>query len=174
MFSSSIHGTISARPGESRLPVHLRFMCTTGPFESMLGAFDCLVSPANSFALMDGGIDTAIIHHFGVPLEERVQREIWRVYRGEQPVGTCLMVPTGTPQCPWLAHCPTMRVPKDVAWTNNAYQAFLAALTIAEATGVQRLACPGLATGAGHMPVDVCARQMRFAFDCWSGAFARF
>ena len=73
-------------------------------FELMQGAFDCLVSPANSLALMDGGIDAAIIEHFGVALEERVQREIWRVYRGEQPVGTCLMVPTGTPHCPWLAH----------------------------------------------------------------------
>ena len=48
-------------------------------FELMQGAFDCLVSPANSLALMDGGIDAAIIEHFGVALEERVQREIWRV-----------------------------------------------------------------------------------------------
>ena len=143
-----------------------------GSFESVMGAFDCLVSPANSFGLMDGGIDLSIIHRFGVALEERVQREIWRVYRGEQPVGTCLMVPTNTPQCPWLAHCPTMRVPEDVTWTNHAYQAFLAALTTAEAAGVQRLACSGLGTGAGHMPVEICARQMRFAFDCWRDAFS--
>ncbi len=141
-------------------------------FRSLPSAFDCLVSPANSFALMDGGIDAAIIEHFGVGLEERVQREIWRVYRGEQPVGTCLMVPTLTAHCPWLAHCPTMRLPTDVSWTNHAYQSFLAALTSAESAGVRTLACPGLGTGVGHMPVDVCARQMRFAFDCWGGAFA--
>jgi O-acetyl-ADP-ribose deacetylase (regulator of RNase III) len=142
-----------------------------GTFQSMPAAFDCLVSPANSFALMDGGLDAVIIDHFGIALEERVQREIWRVYRGEQPVGTCLMVPTLNLHCPWLAHCPTMRVPMDVAWTNHAYQAFLAALTTAEAAGVQSLACSGLGTGVGHMPEEVCARQMRFAFDCWKAAF---
>jgi O-acetyl-ADP-ribose deacetylase (regulator of RNase III) len=142
-----------------------------GSFQSLPCTFDCLVSPANSFALMDGGFDATIIEHFGVGLEERVQREIWSAYRGEQPVGTCLMVPTLAPHGQWLAHCPTMRVPMDVAWTNHAYQAFLAALTTAESVGVQTLACPGLGTGVGHMPVDVCARQMRFAFDCWGSLF---
>jgi hypothetical protein len=43
-----------------------------GGFES-LPAFDCMVSPANSFGLMDGGIDAAIIQFFGEQLQERVQ-----------------------------------------------------------------------------------------------------
>ncbi len=144
-----------------------------GGFESLMGEFDCLVSPANSFGLMDGGMDAAIVGYFGLALEERVQREIWRCYRGEQPVGTCLMVPTGNGHCAWLAHCPTMRVPMDVSWTNHAYAAFLAALTAAEMAGVETLACPGLGTGSGHMPAEVAARQMRFAFDVWRGAFKR-
>ena len=142
-------------------------------FESQIGGFDCLVSPANSFGLMDGGMDAAIIHYFGIALEERVQREIWCRFRGEQPVGTCLMVPTEHPTCPWLAHCPTMRVPMDVSWTNHAYAAFLAALTSAEAEGVKTLACPGLGTLSGKMPAGVAARQMRFAFDTWRGPYKR-
>jgi O-acetyl-ADP-ribose deacetylase (regulator of RNase III) len=142
-------------------------------FESLISLFDCLVSPANSFGLMDGGMDAAITGFFGTQLEERVQDEIWRYYRGEQPIGTCLMAPTTDPRCPWLAHCPTMRTPMDVSWTNNAYAAFLAALTSAEAHGIQTLACSGLATRTGQMPPEVAARQMRFAFDIWSGPFIR-
>ncbi len=138
----------------------------------MLGEFDCFVSPANSFGMMDGGIDAAIVNAFGVALEDRVQREIWRHFRGEQPLDTCLMVPTHNPRCPWLAHCPTMRVPTDVSWTNNAYAAFLAALTSAETAGVTTLGCPGLGTLSGHMPADVAARQMRFALDMWRKPFA--
>ena len=140
-----------------------------GTFQSIIGSFDCFVSPANSFGLMDGGIDAEITSFFGAALEERVQEEIWRLYRGEQPVGTCLLVPTGHERCPWLAHCPTMRVPMDVAWTSNAYAAFLAALTTSENAGIQVLACPGLGTHTGHIPPDVAARQMRYAYDLWKG-----
>ena len=140
-----------------------------GGFATLIGAYDCLVSPANSFGLMDGGMDAAIADFFGLAFEERVQSEIWRNYRGEQPVGTCLMVATGKPGCPWLAHCPTMRVPMDVSRTNHAYAALLAALTTAEAHGIQTLACAGLGTGIGRMPGEIAARQMRFAFDLWSG-----
>lgn len=140
-----------------------------GTFESILGAFDCFVSPANSFGMMDGGIDAAITYVFGVQLQERVQDEIWRLYRGEQPVGTCILVPTDDPRCPWLAHCPTMRVPMDVSWTNNAYAALLAALTTAGNAGIEVLASPGLGTLTGHIPPDVAARQMRYAYDLWSG-----
>jgi O-acetyl-ADP-ribose deacetylase (regulator of RNase III) len=140
-----------------------------GKFQEIIGSYDCFVSPANSFGLMDGGIDAEITEFFGVQLEERVQAEIWRLYRGEQPVGTCLMAPTGDARCPWLAHCPTMRVPMDVSWTNHAYAAFLAALTTASAHGIQTLACPGLGTHTGRIPPDVAARQMRYAYDLWSG-----
>ena len=140
-----------------------------GSFEPLIGSYDCFASPANSFGLMDGGIDAAITDFFGYGLQQRVQDEIWRVYRGEQPVGTCLLVPTEDPRCPWLAHCPTMRVPMEVDWTNHAYAAFLAALTTAGNAGIRRLACPGLGTHTGRIPPDVAARQMRFAYDLWSG-----
>jgi O-acetyl-ADP-ribose deacetylase (regulator of RNase III) len=140
-------------------------------FERLIGTFDCFVSPANSFGLMDGGIDLPIIQYFGIALQHRVQEEIWRVYRGEQPVGTCLIVPTNDPRCPWLAHCPTMGLPADVSKTSNAYAAFVAALTTAEAHGIQTLACPGLGTLTGRMPTGVAAAQMRYAYDVWSGEF---
>ena len=35
--------------------------------------FDCINSPANSFGLMDGGIDEAITMYFGQQMMDRVQ-----------------------------------------------------------------------------------------------------
>jgi hypothetical protein len=47
-----------------------------GKFEQLLG-FDCMVSAANSFGLMDGGVDYAITQFFGHALQDRVQKELW-------------------------------------------------------------------------------------------------
>jgi O-acetyl-ADP-ribose deacetylase (regulator of RNase III) len=58
-----------------------------------------------------------------------------------------------------------MRVPCDVSYTANAYLAFKAALLLAEEMCLLTLACPGLATGAGQMPVAKAAQQMRLAYD---------
>jgi hypothetical protein len=74
-------------------------------------SFDCLVSPANSFGMMDGGMDAAITQFFGIALERKVKAQILEDYLGEQPVGTSLIVKTENPKHPFLAHTPTMRVP---------------------------------------------------------------
>ncbi|EJO2230362.1 phage tail protein, partial [Salmonella enterica] len=39
-----------------------------GPFET-IPEFDCMVSAANSFGLMDGGVDAAITTYFGTQLQ---------------------------------------------------------------------------------------------------------
>jgi hypothetical protein len=41
-----------------------------------LPAFDCMVSPANSFGIMDGGVDYAITRFFGEQLQASVQKMI--------------------------------------------------------------------------------------------------
>ncbi|EEI6908197.1 phage tail protein, partial [Salmonella enterica] len=81
-----------------------------GPFET-IPEFDCMVSAANSFGLMDGGVDAAITAYFGPQLQGRVQQHILREYLGEQPVGTAFVIETGNSKHPWLVHAPTMRVP---------------------------------------------------------------
>src|ERR671927_193578 len=64
--------------------------------------FDCMVSAANSFGLMDGGVDLAIIGYFGIELMDRVQARILNIYLGEQPVGTSMIVETGNPAHPFI------------------------------------------------------------------------
>ncbi len=132
--------------------------------------FDCMVSPANSFGLMDGGVDAAITQFFGVELMQRVQRRILTEYLGEQPVGTSMIVETGHPKHPFLAHSPTMRVPMSIAGTDNVYLAMWAMLlavrdhNAANERPINVVACPGLGTGTGETLASEAARQMALAY----------
>jgi len=153
-----------------------------------LPEFDCMVSPANSFGLMDGGVDAAIISYFGHDLMRRVQEHILDKYLGEQSVGTSFIIETGNDKHPYLAHTPTMRVPMDITRTDNVYRAMWAMLLAVRAHNqaierpIRSIACPGLGTGTGKVPFKEAARQMALAyrnfFNCpkyitWTYADAR-
>jgi O-acetyl-ADP-ribose deacetylase (regulator of RNase III) len=132
---------------------------------------DAIVSPANSFGFMDGGIDAVYTYQFGHGLQERLQALLAADHGGELPVGMAVIVSTGSPDIPWCISAPTMRTPGNVADTVNAYLAFGAALRAVidhNARGqptITRVLCPGLGTAVGMMPVARCARQMRAAWD---------
>ncbi|HSD83344.1 MAG TPA: Appr-1-p processing protein, partial [Anaerolineae bacterium] len=55
---------------------------------------DALVSPANSFGFMDGGLDWAISEFFGWHVQKRLQQIIQAKYHGELLVGMAEIVPT--------------------------------------------------------------------------------
>lgn len=140
-----------------------------GKFE-LVREFDCLVSPANSFGVMDGGIDLAIRNYFGMKIQHRVQKRIQNEFYGEQPVGTSIIVATGNEYHPFLAHTPTMRVPTDISKTDNVYNAFFAMLTAVanynkdSKARIEKVLCPGLGTATGRMPPKEAARQMFIAY----------
>ena len=148
----------------------LDVVIVNGPFES-LPVFDCMVSAANSFGLMDGGVDGAITRFFGDALKARVQERILHLYCGEQPVGTSLILHTGNLDHPYLAHTPTMRVPMSIAGTDAVYRAMWAMLLAVRRHNqgpagetIQTIACPGLGTMAGRVPPQEAARQMAAAY----------
>lgn len=140
-----------------------------GPFER-LPEFDAVVSPANSFGLMDGGIDLAISRFFGWDLMDAVQARIRAEYFGEQPVGTAMIVGTNDEKHPYLIHAPTMRVPMDIRGTDYAYLAMLAVLrSVRDHNRVQTrridtVACSGLGTATGKLEPRVAAAQMVLAW----------
>jgi O-acetyl-ADP-ribose deacetylase (regulator of RNase III) len=140
-----------------------------GRFEE-LPEFACVVTAANSFGLMDAGMDLAVVRYFGRSLMEEIQRRILDDYLGEQPVGTCLLVPTGNAAHPFVAHAPTMRGPMNIQGTDNVYLALWATLTAVHrhnrdhAPQIQSLACPGLGTGTGGMEPLEAALQLRLAY----------
>ena len=152
--------------------------------------FDCVVSAANSFGLMDGGVDQCITDYFGVQMMHRVQSRIIQEFSGEQPVGTSIIVPGLTTdmldtekrfnRMKYVAHTPTMRVPRDVDGSDHAYKAMKSALLAVKAhnmkydtdfmngvetieTRINVLVTPGLATLAGRVPHDKAAKQMALA-----------
>lgn len=49
---------------------------------------DAVVSPANSFGFMDGGLDALYLKHFPGDIQMRVRRQIFDRHAGELPVGT--------------------------------------------------------------------------------------
>lgn len=132
---------------------------------------DAVVSPANSFGHMNGGIDLVYTYQLGHQIEERLRERLARDFGGELPVGQAVIVPTGRREIPWCISAPTMRTPTLVADTLNAYLAFRAALMAVlehnrgQEAPIHSVLCPGLGTAVGRMPVDRCARQMRAAWD---------
>lgn len=132
---------------------------------------DAIVSPANSFGNMDGGIDLAYARFFPAGLEERLQAVIEDQYDGELPVGQATIVPTLHEAIPLMISAPTMRMPGNIAHTVNVYVAFRAALLALErhrrvaGLDVVTMLSPAMGTGVGAMPVERAARQMRTAYD---------
>jgi O-acetyl-ADP-ribose deacetylase (regulator of RNase III) len=131
-------------------------------------AADAVVSPANSFGFMDGGIDLVYSRRFGWDLQERLQALLRAEHAGELPVGQAVIVGTLATDIPWLISAPTMRVPADVSGTVNAYLALRAALLAvrchADEPRIETVLCPGLGTAVGRMPAARAARQMAHAW----------
>ncbi len=137
---------------------------------------DAVVSPANSFGYMDGGIDLVYLNRFGWDLQDRLQAHLRADHFGELPVGQATIVPTGDAQIPLLVSAPTMRVPQRIAGTINVYLAFRASLVAVlrhNSTALEHpitsLLVPGLGTGVGRVPFVQAARQMRLAHDAVIG-----
>ncbi len=150
------------------------------PFEQT--EFDCVVSAANSFGLMDGGVDQCITDYFGIQMMKRVQEQVIAEYYGEQPVGTSMIVRGNEKKedgksNKYVAHTPTMRIPMDINKTSYVYSAMKAMLIAIENhnnnmndiyyapenTTINTVVCPGLGTNAGRVPAEEAAKMMSLA-----------
>jgi O-acetyl-ADP-ribose deacetylase (regulator of RNase III) len=135
---------------------------------------DAIVSPANSFGFMDGGLDLALSKYLGWHVQERLQEIIKTKYDGELLVGQAEIVETDNKYFPYLISAPTMRVPMILKETSNPYLAMRAILLLLKkgkfADGslisekVKTVAISGLGTGVGEVSAIQCARQMRVAY----------
>lgn len=132
---------------------------------------DAIVSPANSFGFMDGGLDAKYSQFFGWQLERRLRAFLEEHHYGELPVGQAVIVETEHTEIPYLISAPTMRVPMRVSNTPNAFLAFKAALHAVQSFNrteqrkITSVLCPGLGTGEGKMPAERCAYQMLKAYE---------
>ena len=134
------------------------------------GIFGCgcqaIVSPANSYGFMDGGIDWLYTKRFGWGVQEKLQKKIKEEYDGELLIGQAILVETGDAEIPYVISAPTMRVPTVLPKkTVNPYLAARAALLCAKKNNIDSIAFPGLGTGVGEVSPKLCALQMRQAID---------
>lgn len=124
-----------------------------------------VVSPANSYGFMDGGIDALYSQHWP-NVEYRVKIAAARQPIGELLVGQAELVFTDDLKIPHLIAAPTMRVPMILPRdTVNPYLAARAAIALANKRKLASIAFPGLGTGVGKVSPEICAHQMRQAID---------
>lgn len=138
---------------------------------------DAMVSPANSYGWMRGGVDERYTRAFpGV--EEQVRSAVLAYHGGELPIGEALLVPTGVPTPIWLISAPTLREPHEQLPADTVHP-YLAARAVFRlwADGVledgepvrnvvRSIAMPGLGTGiGGGLTPQLCARQVAAAWD---------
>jgi O-acetyl-ADP-ribose deacetylase (regulator of RNase III) len=140
---------------------------------------DAIVSPANSFGFIDGGIDAVYLNYFGNDVQLRVSKQIFEQHHGELLVGQADIVETGDKTIPFLIAAPTMRVPMIL---RNSVHPYLAAraifLLVTRGTflsgafagkkisdRIETVAMLGLGTGVGRITANTCAHQVRAAID---------
>lgn len=121
-----------------------------------------VVSPANSWGNLDGGIDS--IYNKKMPY---LQQELWEAIRqgGKRtnsglpflPVG-CAIALTLHPVI--FISAPTMFVPGSVVGSRNAFYAMYAALCAANGAQVEKLYVPMMCTGVGNVQPSDALWQM--------------
>jgi O-acetyl-ADP-ribose deacetylase (regulator of RNase III) len=142
-------------------------------------ACEAVVSPANSYGFMDGGIDMVYSQFFGWHVQDRLQELIAQRHHGELLVGSAEIVETSHRRIPYLIAAPTMRVPMILRESIHPYLAARAVFLLIEhghvPTGPQAgqpirelvttVAFPGLGTGVGRISPQTCAHQVRTAIE---------
>jgi len=130
---------------------------------------EAIVSPANSFGFMTGGIDLHYKNYLGQPMEDELRKKISQLFHNELLVGQATHVEIFDPpqlvKYRYVIAAPTMRVPENVSHTINAYLATKAALIEAQRINISSIVFPGLGTGTGGMLPEDCAKQVSTAID---------
>lgn len=138
---------------------------------------DCVVSPANSYGLMDGGYDKAITDYFGKEVQYHVQNKINKKWYGEQPVGTSISIETNKEHivanisgigniCEpiLLIHTPTMRTPEAIIDPRIIYQCMRTTLIEAKAQDVNSIVIPAFGGLCGAVSYELLAYYMFLAY----------
>ena len=123
----------------------------------------CVVSPANSFGLMDGSYDLAITNWYGNQLQERVQEYIIKNFYGEQPVGTSFIIEAGKDN-QYLIHTPTMRTPEEIVDARIIYQCMRTTLIVAKQNNIKSILIPMFGAHVGKVKPQVVSKMMWKAY----------
>jgi O-acetyl-ADP-ribose deacetylase (regulator of RNase III) len=138
----------------------LGHICDVQMADALRDSTDAIVSPANSFGFMDGGIDLAYTKFFGPSLQEKVHDVIKTLPFQEAFVGQAFVVPTDHAQIKYLIVAPTMRVPMCIHDPADVFLATRAAVRCALLSGFASIVIPGVGTGCGQVRHSVAVKAM--------------
>lgn len=161
--------------------------------------FDAIVSPANSYGLLDGAFDDAISRAFSprddyAALTHAAQARLYEQWRGFAPPGTCTLVRiphdfAARSRNVWgtrfVALCPTMRTPAPVQWDREiVYECVWSLLCAVDNHNrdlrrgraddgedeIRSLMMTPLATGVGRISAETWAAQAVLAMKHFTEA----
>lgn len=156
--------------------------------------FDLVVSPANSYARLDGAFDHAISATFSPrndyhALTRAAQKVLYEKWRGFAPPGSCTLVPfpdelrKNAYGCSWVAICPTMREPGNANWDREVvYECVWSLLCQVEGFNrnvsqsgdrIERILMTPLAVGVGKVSAERWATQTVLALKHFVDALER-
>lgn len=134
-----------------------------------------IITPANSFGIMEGGLGDCLNKISQGKLENRIRKMIQDKHAGEMPVGQAEIIKSGMDKPQFVVVAPTVRVPIRQTNTNtNTYLATRAALRSLAAymrevnenggAKIESVALVGMGTGGAKCPPAVAAFQMYEAY----------
>ena len=126
---------------------------------------DAVVSPANSFGFMDGGIDWHISDYLGWHIQDELKSKIRLLTMRELLIGQSISIETGHDIIGHVISAPTMRVPLKVFDPYDITLACRSAILTAIEEGMKLIYFTGMGTGCGQLPFVVAAKAMRLGID---------
>jgi O-acetyl-ADP-ribose deacetylase (regulator of RNase III) len=135
-----------------------------------------LVSPANCYGNMDGGIDKAYNTYFSkMDLESEIMHYIDNFHGGKLEIGSAQIIPTNDDKFKYVIFSPTVERPGEVAKPENIEKLMYS--VIKEVTNynkkfshknkleIDKLLIPGLGTGYGNLEPRISAEYAKKGYE---------
>lgn len=126
---------------------------------------DTIVSAANSFGLMDGGLDAVYVRYFGERLQTAVLERIREEHLGEQPVGSSMILEIPGTEGKQLIHTPSMRTPQPIIDPRVVYTCTRSALVIAMKNKAKAIVLPAFGHLTGRVKAELVSNLMYRAYE---------
>jgi O-acetyl-ADP-ribose deacetylase (regulator of RNase III) len=142
-------------------------------FVKLDNQFDCVVSPSNSFAILDGGFDGHISRYFN-EIEQftvEMQKQLLDKSGGYSQPGTCVLLETKVNKCKYVALCSTMVIPSVIVDYSIIYHCFWNLLITIHNHNktsddkIKNILLTGLGTGVGNVGTIANCRLLNLAIE---------
>jgi O-acetyl-ADP-ribose deacetylase (regulator of RNase III) len=140
--------------------------------EDLINAYDTVVSPANSYGELKGGVDYYYYRYLGGDeLQKKIYKQLSDEYYGEIPIGSSMLVKVDDKPTKHIIMCPTMTIPMNVDGTRNAYLFMKALLKTLqdnyEECKFNNILVPLPCIGVGGMDYGLMAKQIKVAIQAF-------